>query len=69
MLRFRQEREFRRVGGNQVLHSDVRIITATNRDPRPGSGTASSGVTPLYRLNVVICTSCRCGNARRMSPP
>ena len=30
LLRFLQEREFQRVGGNQVLHADVRIISATN---------------------------------------
>ena len=32
LLRFLQEREFQRVGGNQTLRTDVRIISATNRD-------------------------------------
>jgi transcriptional regulator with PAS, ATPase and Fis domain len=31
LLRFSQERTFERVGGNEVIHSDVRLITATNK--------------------------------------
>jgi len=53
LLRFLQEREFQRVGGNQVLHSDVRIITATNRDleARVREGVFREDL--FYRLNVV----------------
>src|SRR5204862_63461 len=32
LLRVLQEHEFERVGGTEVLHADVRIISATNRD-------------------------------------
>jgi transcriptional regulator with GAF, ATPase, and Fis domain len=32
LLRVLQEREFERVGGNQVIKVDVRIVAATHRD-------------------------------------
>ncbi len=32
ILRLLQEQKFERVGGNQTIHTDVRIIAATNRD-------------------------------------
>ena len=53
LLRFLQEREFQRVGGNQVLHSDVRIITATNRDLEARVREAAFREDLFYRLNVV----------------
>ncbi len=53
LLRFLQEREFQRVGGNQVLHSDVRIITATNRDLEARVREGAFREDLFYRLNVV----------------
>jgi len=53
LLRFLQEREFQRVGGNQVLHSDVRIITATNRDLEARVKEGAFREDLFYRLNVV----------------
>jgi len=32
ILRVLQERQFQRVGGNETIHTDVRVIAATNRD-------------------------------------
>ncbi|MBW2148962.1 MAG: sigma 54-interacting transcriptional regulator [Deltaproteobacteria bacterium] len=32
LLRFLQEKTFERVGSNETIHSDIRLITATNRD-------------------------------------
>jgi DNA-binding NtrC family response regulator len=56
LLRFLQEHEFQRVGGNRTITSDVRIISATNKD-LPGKvkeGTFRDDL--FYRLNVVPVT-------------
>lgn len=54
LLRFLQEREFQRLGGNQTIRSDVRIISATNRnlEEKVESGTFRDDL--YYRLNVVV---------------
>lgn len=53
LLRLLQEGEFQRVGGNQTLKSDVRIISATNQDLefKVKEGTFREDL--YYRLNVV----------------
>jgi PAS domain S-box-containing protein len=52
LLRVLQEWEFERIGGNQTIKSDVRVIAATNRD-LPGAIAAGSFREDLfYRLNV-----------------
>ncbi|MBN1664204.1 MAG: sigma-54-dependent Fis family transcriptional regulator [Deltaproteobacteria bacterium] len=54
LLRFLQEREFQRLGGNQTLHSDVRIISATNRDLESRVKEGFFREDLYYRLNVVV---------------
>jgi transcriptional regulator with PAS, ATPase and Fis domain len=56
LLRFLQEREFQRVGGNQTIQSDVRIISATNRDLDAKVKGGGFREDLYYRLNVVAMT-------------
>ncbi len=53
LLRFVQTGEFRRVGGNKVLKSDVRIISATNKDLSQEVRAVRFREDLLYRLNVI----------------
>jgi len=52
LLRVLQERQFERMGGNQSITVDVRIIAATNRDLKKSIDTGAFRSDLFYRLNV-----------------
>ncbi len=53
LLRFLQEREFERVGGNQTIKVDVRVIAATNLNLKRAVDEGAFRQDLFYRLNVI----------------
>lgn len=53
LLRVLQEGEFSRVGGNETLRTNARILAATNRDPERAIAEGAFREDLFYRLNVV----------------
>ncbi len=55
-LRVLEERKIRRVGGNEIINIDVRIIAATNRDLKDLMKEGKFREDLFYRLNVIPVT-------------
>ncbi|OGV66158.1 MAG: hypothetical protein A3K19_19580 [Lentisphaerae bacterium RIFOXYB12_FULL_65_16] len=53
LLRVLQERQFRRVGGRKLLDLEVRVLSATNRDPQKAVQDSVLRQDLYYRLNVI----------------
>jgi len=56
LLRVLQEKEFERLGGKSTIHSDVRIVTATNRDLENEVAQSKFRSDLYFRLNVFPIT-------------
>jgi len=69
LLRFLQEHEFQRLGGNQTLRTDVRVISATNRDLEQRVKEGAFREDLFYRLNVVMMSIPPLRERREDIPP
>jgi len=56
LLRVLEDRKFHRIGGNDPIEVDVRIIAATNRDLRKAAHEGKFREDLFYRLNVIPIT-------------
>ncbi|BCL61276.1 hypothetical protein DGMP_19690 [Desulfomarina profundi] len=67
LLRVLQEQELQRVGGEETIRVDVRIIAATNRDLEEEVRQGRFREDLFYRLNVVMIVVPPCRNGEMIS--
>lgn len=65
LLRLLQERVVERLGGNQLIPLDIRIIAATKEDLRQAADQGRFRADLYYRLNVAPLRIPRCANAAK----
>ncbi len=53
LLRLLQEEQFERIGGNATIHTDIRLIAATNQDLESLAAAGRFRQDLFYRLNVL----------------
>ncbi|NLD10355.1 MAG: sigma-54-dependent Fis family transcriptional regulator [Clostridiales bacterium] len=53
LLRVMQEKSFERVGGNDTIESDFRLISATNRDLKKAVDEGKFRLDLYYRINII----------------
>lgn len=53
LLRVLQERQFRRIGGKELIDVDIRVVAATNQDPQQAMEEGRLRQDLYYRLNVI----------------
>ena len=63
LLRVLQEQQFERVGGNETVRTDVRVIAATNADLEQRVATGRFRQDLYFRLNVFSVRLCPCAIA------
>ena len=68
VLRVLQEMRFERVGGEESISVDVRVISATNKDIRAEIAKGRFREDLFFRINVVPIHVPRCANAWRTCP-